>query len=121
MNQAADNGEHELALRKLPVSIFVEVPSANASLPVVDDKKIYEVKFVCRTWTLGDHVKIQRLGFPFVPDFGGTAHAYCGSTLDACMGYLLQWTATPRREDALRAYIIVSRIRKACRFLIAQH
>ena len=120
MSQDVDAGERELALRKLPVSIFVEVPSANALLPVVDNKKIYEVKFVCKTWTLCDHIKIQRLGYPFVPDFGGTAHAYCGSTLNACIGDLLQWIATPRREDALRAYIIISRVRQACRFLIAQ-
>ena len=56
-------------------------------------------------------MKILRSGFPIVPDFGGTAHAYCGSTLDACIGDLRQWTAAPRRDDALRAYIILSRAR----------
>ena len=64
--------------------------------------------------------QVQRFGFPIVPDFGGTAHAYCGSTLVACIGDLLQWSATPRRDDALRAYIIISRVRDACNVLIAQ-
>ena len=40
-------------------------------------------------------------GFPVVPDFGGTAHAYCCSTLNACLGDLLPWSHKARREDAL--------------------
>ena len=65
-------------------------------------------------------MKVMRYGFNLVPDFGGTAHAYCGSTLDACIGDLLSWSQMPRREDALKAYIIKSRVRKAERLILAQ-
>ena len=73
-------------------------------------------------WSLdaAGSVKAMRYGFNLVPDFGGTAHAYCGSTLDACIGGLLPWHQMPRREDALKAYIIKSRVRKAERLILAQ-
>ena len=70
-----------------------------------------------RPWSLDGHgeVKVLRHGFPIVPDWSGTAHAYCGSTLEACMGDLLPWTQRPRKDDALKAYIIKSRVRdSAC-------
>ncbi|MEC8877901.1 MAG: hypothetical protein VX554_01825, partial [Candidatus Thermoplasmatota archaeon] len=66
------------------------------------------------------NVKILRYGFPIVPDFGGTAHAYCGTTLDACLGDLLPWYHQPRKEDALRAYIIKSRVGDASKILLTE-
>ena len=50
-------------------------------------------------------MKVIRFGFPVVPDFGGTAHAYCGTTMDAALGDLLSWELKPRLEDMLKAYI----------------
>ena len=55
------------------------------------------------------NVKVIRYGFPIVPDIGGAAHAYCGSSLDACLGDCLPWYHRPRLVDQLRAYIIKSR------------
>ena len=66
------------------------------------------------------NVKVRRYGFPAVPDSGGTAHAYCGSALGACLGDLLPWSHKPRRDDALRAYIIKSRVRDASKLLLAR-
>ena len=60
------------------------------------------------------------MGFPLVPDFGGTAHAYCGSTLDAAVGDLLPWFKKPTWEDMRRAYIIKSRVRDASELLVVQ-
>ena len=68
----------------------------------------------------GHNVKIRRSGFPLVPDFGGTAHAYCGSTLDACLGDLLSWAEKPKHSEALQAYIIKSRVRDASKLILAQ-
>ena len=66
------------------------------------------------------NVKILRIGFPIVPDFGGTAHAYCGSTMEAALGDLLPWNKKPQLADMLKAYIIKSRIRKAENLLLMQ-
>ena len=55
-----------------------------------------------------------------VPDFGGTAHAYCGDSLSACIGDLLEWWVRPQRESAIRGYIIKSRVRQADHLLIAR-
>ena len=50
-SDAAAADEHELVLKKLPKSIFVEVPSGNSLLPIVDSKKIYEIRITCKLWT----------------------------------------------------------------------
>ena len=55
-----------------------------------------------------------------MPDFGGTAHAYCGDTLPAVIGDLMGWTHIPNLDNALRAYIIKSRIRNSGQLLLAQ-
>ena len=62
-------------------------------MPATDGKKIFELTLQGRVWSLdkAGNVQVLRLGFPIVPDFGGTAHAYCGTTLDACLGDLLPW------------------------------
>ena len=65
-------------------------------------------------------MRIMRYGFPIVPDFGGTAHAYCGGNLDAEIGDLLSWDHKPRRDDALRVDIIKSRVSDASTLLLAQ-
>ena len=65
-------------------------------------------------------MKLKRYGFPIVPDFGGTAHAYCGSTLPAAIGDCLSWTSKPQRDAMLRAYIIMSRVKEAENMLIVQ-
>ena len=91
-------------------------------MQVVDGKSIYSLAVQVRQWSLdpaGD-VKILRYGFPVVPEFGGTAHAYCGTTLDACLGDLLPWYQKPRKEDALKAYIIKSRVQDSSKILLAQ-
>ena len=61
-----------------------------------------------------------RYGFTIVPDFGGTAHSYCGSTLDACIGDLLSWIKKPTHSDMLRAYVINSRITDASKLALVQ-
>ena len=65
-------------------------------------------------------MKVIRYGFPIAPDFGGTTHAYCGSTMSVTLGDLLQWDKKPTLEDMLRAYIIRSRIKEADKIMLAQ-
>ena len=109
INEDPCQGQHELVLKKLPLRIYIEVPTGKDKLPVIDGKKIYVLKWTRKIWTLGESVKVHRWGYPIVPDFGGTAHAYCGSTLKACIGDLLQWYTSPQASEALRAYMILSR------------
>ena len=114
--------EPEIVLVRRPRYLYVELEAPTPELPLTDGKPIFKMSVQVRVWSLDatGTVKILRYGFNLVPDFGGTAHAYCGSTLDACIGDLLSWHQRPRREDALKAYIIKSRVRDADRLLIAQ-
>ena len=57
-----------------------------------------------------ESAKVKRRGFRVVPDFAGTAHAYCGETLSECKGDLLEWFKVPTLDAMLRAYIIKSRV-----------
>ena len=63
---------------------------------------------------------VFRHGFPIVPDFGGTAHAYRETTMEAAIGDLLPWFQKPRLDDMLEGYIIKSRVRDAEKLLLAQ-
>ena len=66
------------------------------------------------------NVPITRYGFCIVPDFAGTAHYYCGTSLDAEIGDLLHWWRTPTKDDALKSYIIKSRVKQNENLLITQ-
>ena len=63
---------------------------------------------------------VRRKGFVLVPDFAGTAHAYCGSTLEQAKGDLLAWDGLPTMDAMLRAYIIRSRVRTVENFLLVR-
>ena len=112
----------ELVLQRRPLKLYIEVPSANAKLAKTNGKKIFVLSMCMKRWSLDrdNKVPVKRYGFPIVPDFGGTAHAYCGDTLRACLGDLMKWYLVPSLEQALRAYIIKSRIRDADNLLLAQ-
>ena len=112
----------EIVLRQRPTKLYIEVPTGTRLMPTIGGRKIYTLTCQVKPWSLdkAGAIKLKRFGFPIVPDFGGTAHAYCGSTLDAAIGDCLSWDERPRREGMLRAYIIKSRVRGAENMLIAQ-
>lgn len=62
----------------------------------------------------------KRFGFPIVPDFAATVHAVTGGQLPTAIGDLDTFDGTPSQEDALRGYIVLSRVEKADNILIAQ-
>ena len=97
--------------------------SANPSLELIDGRRIYTLRQHRKPWYKDGEarqVEVQRFGFPIVPDFGGTARSYCGSSLDACIGDLLDWWQKPQRDGAVRGYIIKSRIRETQNLLLAK-
>ena len=112
----------EIVLIKRPLRLLIEVPSANDKLPLTHGFKIYSLKLSVKQWCLdaGNKVRVRRFGFPLVPDFGGTAHAYCGDTVPAVLGDLMKWNHIPTLDNALRAYIIMSRVRDISNILLAQ-
>ena len=85
-------------------------------------KRIYALRSVPKEWSLGGkgNVPITRYGFSIVPDFAGTAHYYCGTSLDVETGHLLHWWRTPTKDDALKSYIIKSRVKQNENLLITQ-
>ena len=109
-------------LKLRPKRLHIELRAPTKECPVVDGRPIFVLTPQMRSWSLdkSGQAKVDRIGFPIVPDFGGTAHAYCGDTLPACIGDLLEWFRKPRRDDALKAYIIMSRIRDIGKLLLAQ-
>ena len=110
----------EVVFNRRPLKLYIEVATATSKLAKTNGKKIFTLKVQRKQWSLDKegNVKIARFGFPVVPDFGGTAHAYCGSTLDASLGDLLPWYHKPQMADMLKAYIIKSRIRSAENLLL---
>jgi len=95
----------EIVLQERPLKLFIEVETATKEMPDTYGKGVFVLTLQHRPWTIdaAGNVKVLRSGFPIVPDFGGTAHAYCGTSLDACLGDLLPWYKRPSREDMLKA------------------
>ena len=105
----------EIVLQDCPAFLLVRLTAPPPDRP---DGTI-EVRPATRVWKL-KALQVRRRGFHVAPDFAGTAHAYCGSTLRACKGDLLHWSATPTSESMLRAYIIRSRVKAADDILLVQ-
>ena len=112
-----------MALQERPKALYIEMVNPHPDLELIDGRRIYVLRQLWKPWYKdGDtrQVQISRCGFPLIPDFGSTAHAYCGFSLDACIGDLLDWWDKPTRETSVRGYIINSRIRTADRLIIAR-
>ena len=105
----------EIVLQDCPAFLLVRLTAPPPDRP---DGTI-EVRPATRVWKL-KALQVRRRDFHVAPDFAGTAHAYCGSTLRACKGDLLHWSATPTSESMLRAYIIRSRVKAADDILLVQ-
>jgi hypothetical protein len=71
-------------------------------------------------WERGPGASVWRTGYQLVPNLGGTAHSFTGSTLDAGIVDLLDRSRTPRFDDVPRSYVAISRVRDASNLLLAQ-
>ena len=108
--------EPEILLEAFPQYLRIQLSNASSKN---DTPHLYDLKPCRRTWRDGN-IEVHRTGFQLAPDFAGTAHQFCGSTVSACKGDLLHWSVTPTLDSFLRAYIIRSRVRRADDMLIVQ-
>ena len=94
--------EPEVVLQRMPTLLQIEISEGHDEPVLLDLKSEYVV------WSrdVAGNAKVRRRGFRIVPDFAGTAHAYCGDTLARCKGDLLEWTKVPTHDAMLWAYII---------------
>ena len=112
----------EIVLRERPLLLLIKVATATSEMKDVYGRGVYALKPQVRVWSrdTAGNAKVRRVGFPIVPDFGGTAHAYCGSTLPASLGHLLSWDKKPDLESMIHAYIIKSRVREVDKLLLVE-
>ena len=77
--------EEEIVLGGLPAALVVEVTEG------YDEPHLFTLRPETVVWYRDKHknAPVRRRGFQLVPDFAGTAHAYCGDTLEQCKGDLL--------------------------------
>ena len=106
----------EIVLQRMPTLLQIEISEGHDEPVLLDLKSEYVV------WSrdVAGNAKVRRRGFRIIPDFAGTAHAYCGDTLARCKGDLLEWTKVPTHDAMLRAYIIKSRVRETENCLIVR-
>jgi hypothetical protein len=117
--------ENELVLLDRPLFLKIQIikPRTIATAADTDTEgPILHLKPRVKQWARDALKKawVKRIGFPLVPEFGGTVHGYCGTTLDAAQSDLLEWYRRPSREDMQKAYINESRVSMIDRLLIVQ-
>ena len=105
-----NSADSEVVLTRMPACLQIEIQVSEDAEPFV-----YNLKPEYVVWSRDGrgNAQVKRRGFRIIPDFAGTAHAYCGDTLERCKGDLLEWHATPSTDAMLRALIIKSRVRRA--------
>ena len=117
--------ENELVLVDRPVFVKVKIIKPKTIATAADDENEGPTIFLqprVREWSrdAANKAKVRRIGFPLVPEFGGTVHGYCGTTLRATQSDLLEWQRKPSREDMQKAYINESRVSTIDSLLIVQ-
>ena len=121
--QASDESELVLVDRPLALKVKIVKPRTIATVAdaETDGPTIY-LKPRVKEWSrdAAKKAKVKRIGFPLVPEFGGTVHAYCGTTLSAAQSDLLEWHRKPSIEDMQKAYINESRVSSLDQLLIVQ-
>ena len=110
----------EVVLSKLPRCIFVRIKDATWTLDESLGVGVLPVKPRAAYWARAPGASVKRTGFPIVPNLGGTAHSYTGSTLSSAIVDLLDPSRTPRFDDVPRSYVAISRVCDAGNLLLAQ-
>ena len=112
----------EIMLSRMPDALHLEISGATKHLQTPLANGMLRLTPQNRIWSRDGkgNAKVRRRGFEVVPDFGGTAHAYCGDSLQTAIGDLLEWDRLPTIEAMQRAYIIKSRVRDTSGLVLVQ-
>ena len=86
----------EVVLEERPLTLRIELTHAQVDTKDDAEANILILKPQVRVWTRDKEgqAKVRRIGFPIVPEFGGTVHAYCGENLDASIADLPERTCS---------------------------
>ena len=114
--------ENEITLRVMPIALHVKLLRPTKNFRSSFGEGVLRLKPEYKIWSRHKdlNAKVRRKGFEVVPDFGGTAHAYCGENLEVATGDLLEWHRHQTHESMLRACNIKSRVRDVANLLIVQ-
>jgi hypothetical protein len=84
----------EAALVERPTHIKIRTNKPKVTVREVeadgDLEVILQPRFVVWSRDKDGKAKVRRIGFALVPGFGGTAHGFCGTSINACLSDLLE-------------------------------
>ena len=83
--------DNEIRLEKQPIALHLYLETATKYLKTTGTEKTFRLPLVTKVWSRDsdNNARVRRKGFQIVPDFGGTAHAYCGESLEKSIGRFL--------------------------------
>ena len=119
----AESTEPEIILQKQPLAIYVKRDGEGMPQHESLEPEVFGLKPRGVDWPLDpprNENWIKRYGFPLVPDFAATVHAVTGGQLTTCIGDMDAYDVTPSEEDAVKGYIIMSRVEYADKIALAQ-
>ena len=123
VERVRNSTDAEIMLTRQPLKIYVRKKDAenmqqHFNLP----PNVYAVAPKGENWSLdmSKTLWLRRSGFPLRPDFAQTVHAVTGDELDAAIANLGDVHEAPTQEEALKAYIAISRVKSHLDLRIAQ-
>ena len=121
--RVAESSDSELILEKQPLAIYVKRDGEGMPQHESLEPEVFRLKPRGVDWALDpprNENWVKRYGFPLVPDFAATVHFVTGGQLPTLIGDMDAFDVTPTQEDALKGYIIMSRVEYADKTAIAQ-
>ena len=114
--------EPEYVLTLPPRALHIRANADEFALEDGKQNEVQRIEPVTRSWSpdAAGNVQVNRRGFQVVPNFAGTIHSFVGATLEAAMQDCLHFSRTPSREDMLKAYLGISRVKTKEGLLIVQ-
>ena len=121
-NQASPEDAPERMLQFQPVCIYLKFENATWRIHKDLERGVWPMYATNKTWIVSEstNIRVQRRGFPIVPDFGATAHSVQGASFLSAIVDCLSVDHCPKFSDMLAAYIGLSRVKFKELLLIAQ-
>ena len=116
------NTDGDMVYSKMPKIIYAHFPGATWVIHPDLGEGVYPITPKSRTWELNKHtgISVRRTSYFVLPDFGATAHMCQGQTLDAAFVDPLESWVSVNVEDAVKVYVMLSRVRLLANLVIMQ-